>query len=497
MNCPSFLLIITFSFIILSLIFAENLLLNPEPSHFFIMKSQAKEFIYFICCVSAMGGLLFGYDWVVIGGAKPFYEVFFGITDNPSMQGLAMSIAIAGCLAGAMLAGTFADRYGRKPLLIAAAAIFLISAYMTGAVETFVPFLWARLIGGVAIGIASGVSPMYIAEVAPPDKRGKLVSINQLTIVLGILAAQITNLLIAQPMPEGISLPEFSSWNVQSGWRWMFWAECVPSLLFLLLVVFIPESPRWLATKGKDLKAKEIFARIGGETFALTELKAIRIADKDVSEKSDSSILFRRPFIGVLILGIVIAVFQQWCGTNVIFNYAQEIFADAGYDLGDMLFNIVLTGITNVIFTIVALYTVDRLGRKKLMLMGAGGLAMIYAVLGTCYFFHVTGVFMIFLVVAAIACYAMTLGPVTWVLLSEIFPNRVRGLAMAICTFALWTGCFTLTYSFPLLNASLGSFGTFWLYAAICGAGLVYFSFRLPETKGKTLEEIEKEFNPS
>lgn len=203
--------------------------------------------------------------------------------------------------------------------------------------------------------------------------------------------------------------------------------------------------------------------------------------------------LFSRRFRGVLILGVVTAVFQQWSGTNVIFNYAQEIFSDAGYDLGEMLFNIVLTGITNVIFTFVAIYTVDRLGRKKLMLGGAGGLAIIYAVLGTCYYMEVTGFFMVILVVLAIACYAMTLGPVAWVLIAEIFPNRIRAVGVAACTFALWTGSFTLTYSFPLLNSALGSYGTFWIYAAICAVGSLFFIVRLPETKGKSLEEIEKE----
>lgn len=203
--------------------------------------------------------------------------------------------------------------------------------------------------------------------------------------------------------------------------------------------------------------------------------------------------LFSKPFRLVLTIGIVIAVFQQWCGTNVIFNYAQEIFSNAGYDLGEMLFNIVLTGITNVIFTFVAIYTVDKLGRKKLMLIGAGSLAIIYAVLGACYWMHVTGLFMIILVVAAIACYAMTLGPVTWVLIAEIFPTRVRATAVATCTFALWTASFTLTYTFPLLNTSLGSYGTFWIYALICSLGFCFFAARLPETKGKSLEELEKE----
>ena len=452
-----------------------------------------KTFIYFICIVSAMGGLLFGYDWVVIGGAKPFYEVYFGIADSPSQQGLAMSIALAGCLVGAMVSGALADRLGRKPLLIISAFIFLVSAYGTGAFNAFEAFLVVRFIGGIAIGIASGLSPMYIAEVAPSHIRGKLVSLNQLTIVLGILGAQVVNFLIAEPMPEGTTVPAADSWNVLMGWRWMFWSAAFPAAVFLLFACFIPESPRWLAMKERTNRAIKVLSNIGGENYARAELAAVKEGHEKAEKQGGLQMLFSRPFRMVLLLGVVIAVFQQWCGTNVIFNYAQEIFSNAGYDLGDMLFNIVLTGITNVIFTFVAIYTVDRLGRKKLMLIGAGGLAIIYAILGTCYKMQVTGFFMIILVVAAIACYAMTLGPVTWVLIAEIFPNRVRAIAVATCTFALWVGSFTLTYFFPLLNTSLGSYGTFWIYAAICAMGFVFFACRLPETKGKSLEELEKE----
>ncbi len=459
------------------------------------MEKFNKSFIYFICIVSAMGGLLFGYDWVVIGGAKPFYEVFFGIENSPEQQGLAMSIALAGCLVGAMVSGTLADRIGRKPLLLTSAFIFLVSAYGTGAFDSFSVFLAVRFIGGIAIGIASGLSPMYIAEVAPSHIRGKLVSLNQLTIVLGILGAQIVNYLIAEPMPAGTTVPPSDSWNVLMGWRWMFWSAAFPAALFLVLAFFIPESPRWLAMKGREALAAKTLANVGGKTYAENELAAVKAGEaKSRNEKQGGlKMLFSRPFHMVLLLGVVIAVFQQWCGTNVIFNYAQEIFSDAGYDLGEMLFNIVLTGITNVIFTFVAIYTVDKLGRKKLMLIGAGGLAVIYAILGTCYWMQVTGFFMIILVVAAIACYAMTLGPVTWVLIAEIFPNRVRAIAVATCTFALWVGSFTLTYSFPLLNSSLGSYGTFWIYAVICLLGFIFFAAKLPETKGKSLEQLEKE----
>lgn len=458
------------------------------------MKSYNKKFVYFICLVSAMGGLLFGYDWVVIGGAKPFYELYFGIGDDPFMQGLAMSIALLGCLIGAMITGGMADRYGRKPLLAISAFIFLLSAYATGAFSSFSYFLVARFLGGIGIGIASGLSPMYIAEVAPTEVRGKLVSLNQLAIVIGILAAQIANLLIAEPIPAHFTPAEIcASWNGQMGWRWMFWGAAYPAAAFLLLVMFIPESPRWLLVKGKESKSFDILKKIGGEMFAQQELALVRETDQAKTSEGGLKLLFSRPYRKVLILGIVLAVFQQWCGTNVIFNYAQEIFQSAGYSVGDVLFNIVITGVANVIFTFVAIYTVDRLGRRALMKFGAGGLAGIYLILGICYFFHVSGFFMIVLVVLAIACYAMSLGPVTWVLLSEIFPNRVRGIAMATSTFALWIGSFTLTYTFPLLNKMLGSSGTFWIYSVICAVGYLFFVRALPETKGKSLESLEKE----
>ena len=428
---------------------------------------QSKGFIYFICIVSAMGGLLFGYDWVVIGGAKPFYELFFGIADQPMMQGLAMSIALVGCLIGAMVAGALADRYGRKPLLIVAAILFLTSALATGYFDDFTMFNCARLWGGIGIGVASALSPMYIAEVSPAEIRGKLVSVNQMTIVLGILGAQICNWLLAE---DATNLP-LDSWNVQMGWRWMFWAEAVPAGLFLILAFFIPESPVYL-----QLKAD----RESGST--------------QQSNAAGLSELFgNKRYHKVLLLGIIIAVFQQWCGTNVIFNYAQEIFQSAGYDVNGMFINIVVTGIANVIFTVVAMATVERLGRRTLMLIGSLGLGLIYLTLGTCYFLHVTGIGMICLVVAAISCYAMTLGPITWVLLAEIFPNRVRGIAMATCTFALWVGSCTLTFFFPPMNEALGTYGTFWIYSLICFVCFVFFLRRCPETKGKSLEELEKE----
>ena len=432
------------------------------------MQETNKGFIYFICLVSAMGGLLFGYDWVVIGGAKPFYELFFGISDSPVMQGVAMSTALVGCLIGAMVAGAAADRYGRKPLLTMAAILFTVSAIATGLFNDFTLFNIARLIGGMGIGVASALSPMYIAEVSPTAIRGRMVSLNQMTIVLGILAAQVVNMLLARET----SVPESQAWNIAWGWRWMFWAETLPAALFLVMSFFIPESPVYLSeVKGKRLSAKD------GQQPLVACL----------------SLLATPKFRHVLILGLVIAVFQQWCGTNVIFNYAQEIFAGAGFDVDGMFINIVITGIANVIFTIIALYTIEKWGRRTLILLGAGGLGLIYLTLGTCYFLEVKGVMMVVLVVSAISVYAMTLGPVTWTLLAEIFPNHIRGIAMATCTFALWVGCCTLTFSFPSMNAALGSSGTFWIYSAICACAFIFLFRNCPETKGKSLEQLEKE----
>ncbi|NWF91043.1 MAG: sugar porter family MFS transporter [Ignavibacteriaceae bacterium] len=461
------------------------------------MNSTKNNLLYltWIVIVSAMGGLLFGYDWVVIGGAKPFYEAYFGITELPVLQGWAMSAALIGCLAGAALSGVLSDKFGRKYLLIISAALFLFTSIATGFANTLFVFVIARIMGGMAIGLASNLSPMYIAEVSPAEVRGKFVSINQLTIVVGILAAQITNWIIAEPVELGISNYELlNSWNGQTGWRIMFWACSIPSALFFLFMWFVPESPRWLAKRrGSHSKAREVLMRLGGEEFADRELREIEKTLSDRSEKNNFSILFQPQLLGITVIGIVLAVFQQWCGINVIFNYAQEVFSAAGYSVSDMLFNIVITGSVNLIFTFVGMFTVDKYGRKALMLLGAGGLALIYAIMGILYYFHFQGFPLLILVICAIACYAMSLAPVTWVILSEIFPNRVRGAAMSIATFALWAACFILTYTFPLLNKLLNAHGTFLLYGTICVLGFLFVMKKLPETKGKSLEQIETE----
>jgi len=448
-------------------------------------------YLWTISLVAALGGLLFGYDWVVIGGAKPFYEKYFHLT-NASQQGWAVSCALIGCLFGAMMSGTLCDKYGRKLLLLLSALLFAVSSLAISMTDGFRTFVAWRIAGGIAIGLASNLSPMYIAEIAPAQVRGKLVSVNQLTIVIGILLAQFMNWIIAKPVPSGASALEIlNSWNGQTGWRWMFGATAVPSLLFFLGMLSVPESPRWLARNGRPEKAKSILQRLGGEAYAaqtLAEIEATVSEDTNVSWRQ----LLDPKLAGVLLLGITLAVFQQWCGINVIFNYAADVFAAAGYNVSDILLNIVITGAVNLIFTFVAIAMVDGAGRRKLMLFGSAALALIYTVLVIAFHMHGQGLYMLVLVVAAIACYAMSLAPVTWVVISEIFPNRIRGAAMSVAITSLWIASFVLTYTFPLLNQGLGPARTFWIYAAICFAGFFYIFWRLPETKGKTLEEIER-----
>lgn len=452
------------------------------------------SYVLLISSVSALGGFLFGFDWVVIGGAKIFYEPFFGIGSMASLRGWVMSCALVGCLAGALLAGAMSDRFGRKRMLVLASVLFLVSAVGVGASDGIVPFIVFRIVGGLGIGIASNVSPVYIAEVSPSWIRGRLVSLNQLATVLGILAAQISNWLIAgNYVIDGESLnPQSIEW----AWRWMFWVGAVPAGIFLVCSVIIPESPRWLALNGGMEKARSVFTRIGGSGYAEKAIAGIG----NIGESGEGFSLkgiFRPSMRRVLVIGIVLAVFQQWCGINVIFNYAHEIFSSAGYGVSDVFMNIVITGVTNVAFTVAALSTVDRWGRKALMVIGSASLAVIYLVLGAAYYYDVSGMPMLILVVAAIAAYAMSLAPVVWVVLSEIFPAKTRGAMMAVSTFCLWAASFLLTYTFPMLNGWFGPAGTFWIYGGICLAGFLFVRTCLPETKGKSLEQIEKEIADS
>ena len=488
---------------------------TPAPSAA-LQTRHNTGYLWTISLVAALGGLLFGYDWVVIGGAAKFYEAFFQLKDTAldvaknadffeqvranaiSPTGWAQSCALLGCLAGALVSGAVSDRFGRKPVLIVAAFNFILSSLGIAFAQTFPAFVTWRILGGVSIGLASNISPLYISEIAPAANRGLLVAINQLTIVIGVLAAQFVNWCIARPVPDGLSATDFAaSWNALSGWRWMFAACAVPSSLFFLCSLFIPESPRWLTKAGRSDRAALTLKRIGGEHYAAEALAEIKASLVNEDKRVRFSELLDRRVLVVLGLGIFLAVFQQWCGINVIFNYAGEIFKQAGYNINDTLTNIVMTGAVNLVFTFVALFTVDRLGRKPLMLFGAAGLSLIYLAIGYCYRAKTGGaaipnaVFLA-LVLAAIGTYAMSLAPVTWVIISEIFPNRIRGTAMSIAVGFLWIGCFLLTYTFPIFNTLLGAAVTFWIYATICVIGFCFILFRLPETKGLTLEQIEQ-----
>jgi sugar porter (SP) family MFS transporter len=463
-----------------------------------MIKSGGLNFKYIltISMISALGGLLFGYDWVVIGGAKPFYERYFDIVDVPVLQGWAMGSALIGCIFGAMVAGKITERFGRKKPLGLAALLFILSAGGTGLFNDFNLFIVFRIIGGIGIGLASTISPLYIAEVSPSNYRGRLVSLNQLAIVIGILAAQIINFLIADPVAEQMSnLDIVNSWNGQIGWRWMFWAELVPAALFFGLIFIIPESPRWLSSNNQVAASKRVLNSIGGQDYAQKVQQQIEDALKATTEKVSLKILFSGKNRKLVFIGITLAFLQQWCGINVVFNYAEEIFANAGYGVSDALFYIILTGVVNLVFTLLAMQIIDKWGRKNLWLLGASGLTLLYILIGLFYFFELKGFVLVVLVVTAIAVYALTLAPVFWVLVSEIFPNRIRGAALSITTTALWTACFMLTYSFPMLNTFLGAYGTFWVYSGICFISFLYVKFKIPETKNKTLEELETIFD--
>ncbi len=351
------------------------------------------------------------------------------------------------------------------------------------------------MMGGVAIGLASNVSPTYIAEISPAPWRGRLVSLNQLTIVVGILAAQVVNWLIARKVPEGATDEMIRlSWNGQYGWRWMFTAVAVPSLVFFVSAWLVPESPRWLVKNGKHDLARRVLARIGGESYGSQALAEIQTTiGAETHARVRWAELLAPGVKRALAMGVVLAVLQQWSGINVILNYAEEIYRGAGYGVSDILFNIVLTGAINLAFTFVALGLVDRFGRRVLMLIGCAGVGVSHGLLGLAYHYSLKGLPVLILTLCTLGCFAMSLGPVTWVLISEIFPNRVRGLAVSVSVSALWIACFVLTFTFPVLNSALGSAGTFWVYAGICFGGFLFVLLRVPETKGKTLEQIERD----
>lgn len=456
-----------------------------------------QKILWLICLVAAMGGFLFGYDWVVVGGAKPFYEPYFNLT-TANQKGWGTSSALIGCIVGALLCYAYSDKYGRKRLLILAGFLFTLSALGTALANDFAWYNVYRIIGGFGIGIALNLSPMYIAEMSPPEMRGKFVSVNQLMIMIGILAAQVANWqisLVDTAMPANATEEIIrQSWNGQTGWRWMFGLEAIPAFAFFILMLLMPESVRWLVKNGEEAKAEKTLRRIGGQEYAQAEIASIKstLTTEDVAHVHFRALLEPRLF-RILMLGFFLAILQQWCGMNVVFYYAADIFLAAGYDMKQMMLQIVVIGSVMVVSVIFTIFFVDRSGRKTLMLLGTGVLALIYMIEG--YFFKtgVQGMPIVALTLGSVAIYSFTLAPVVWVILSEIFPNRIRGAAMSLSAAALWVGNFSLTFTFPSIKESLGWALNFWLYAAICVMGFIIIYFKLPETKGKSLEQIEKE----
>lgn len=456
-----------------------------------------QKILWLICLVAAMGGFLFGYDWVVVGGAKPFYEPYFHL-DTPNEKGWGTSSALIGCIVGALLCYAYTDRYGRKRLLIFAGFLFTVSAVGTALADDFLWYNIYRIIGGFGIGIALNLSPMYIAEMSPPEMRGKFVSVNQLMIMIGILAAQVANWqisLLDTAMPANATEEVIrQSWNGQMGWRWMFGLEAFPAFIFFVLMLLMPESVRWLVKNGQYGEAEKILKKIGGPHYAAAEIASIK---STLTHDEVSSVNFRAllepGLFRILMLGIFLAILQQWCGMNVVFYYAADIFLAAGYDMKQMMLQIVVIGSVMVVSVIFTIFLVDRSGRKTLMLLGTGALAIIYLIEGYFFYTGVQGIPIVILTLMSVAIYSFTLAPVVWVILSEIFPNRIRGAAMSLSAVALWSGNFSLTFTFPSIKENLGWPLNFWLYAAICLAGFTVLYYKLPETKGKSLEQIEKE----
>jgi MFS transporter, SP family, xylose:H+ symportor len=453
-------------------------------------------YIWAIASIAALGGLLFGYDWVVIGGAKPFYEAHFHL-ESDRLIGWANSCALLGCLAGSFLAGAVNRKYGRKQILLASGMLFAISSICTGWASGFDAFITWRIVGGVAIGLASNISPTYIAEIAPANWRGRLVSLNQLAIVCGIMAAQIVNWAIAEQVPEHATMAFVAaSWNGHYGWRWMFTVVSLPAIIFVVCLILIPESPRWLASKGRAEKAFQVLASIGGENYARRALREINESLVSESERFASWRGLLAPHIRyVLLIGIGLAVLQQWSGINILFNYAEEVYKSAGYGVSAVLVNIIVTGVVNLVFTLLSMMLVDRFGRRVLLLVGCGGIGIADLLAAYTYHAHLPGGFVLALTLCAIAFYAVSLAPVTWVVISEIFPNRLRSAGVSTAVASLWASSFLLTYSFPLLMNLMSMSGTFLLYGVICLlGGLLVYRF-VPETRGKSLEELEISLN--
>ena len=450
------------------------------------LQTGSITYVFLITIVAALGGLLFGYDTGVINGAIGPLKAYFNLDEV--REGWAMGCALLGCALGAAGAGAISDRFGRKKVLILSAVLFFVSAIGTAVPTTLTMFILFRIFAGLGIGAASISSPLYIAEITPARIRGRMVSINQFAIVSGISIVFFVNYFIAL---QGDEL-----WNQNHGWRWMFASGALPALVLLVLLFLVPESPRWLTKQGREDEALGILTRVNGSDRARTELAEI----KDTLRHETGSLgqLFQPGMKMVLVIGIVLAILQQVTGINVFLYFGTEIFKKMGSGTNAALLQTVVVGAVNLSFTVIAIWTVDRLGRKPLMMIGSTGMGICLLAMGLGAYVQTTGLWMLLFILGYIACFALSVGPVTWVILSEIFPTRIRGRAMAVATVCLWIANYIVSQTFPMMDANPWLLQTFhrgfpfWLYGAFCIVLLVCVRALVPETKGKTLEEIER-----
>ena len=450
------------------------------------LQTGSMTYVFLITIVAALGGLLFGYDTGVINGAIGPLKAYFNLDEV--REGWAMGCALLGCALGAAGAGAISDRFGRKKVLILSAVLFFVSAIGTAVPTTLTMFILFRIFAGLGIGAASISSPLYIAEITPARIRGRMVSINQFAIVSGISIVFFVNYFIAL---QGDEL-----WNQNHGWRWMFASGALPALVLLVLLFLVPESPRWLTKQGREDEALGILTRVNGSDQARTELAEIK--DTFRHETGSLGQLFQPGMKMVLVIGIVLAILQQVTGINVFLYFGTEIFKKMGSGTNAALLQTVVVGAVNLSFTVIAIWTVDRLGRKPLMMIGSTGMGICLLAMGLGAYVQTTGLWMLLFILGYIACFALSVGPVTWVILSEIFPTRIRGRAMAVATVCLWIANYIVSQTFPMMDANPWLLQTFhrgfpfWLYGAFCIVLLVCVRALVPETKGKTLEEIER-----
>ncbi|MFH5181296.1 sugar porter family MFS transporter [Paenibacillus sp. TAB 01] len=438
------------------------------------------KFVTLVSIVAALGGLLFGFDTAVVSGAIGFMQSRFDL--NEVEVGWAVSSLIIGCIVGAAGSGVMSDRFGRKKVLIFAAILFIIGSLGSALPDTFTGYIIARMIGGLGIGITSTLCPLYNAEIAPAAYRGRLVALNQFATVTGIFLVYFVN--------SGIAGYGDDAWDIAMGWRWMFGIGVLPGLLFLILLFFVPESPRWLIKQDRPLEALPILLKIHGDDLARQEVLDIKASFKE--ESGSLRQLFQPGLRVALIVGVVLAALQQVTGINAVMYYAPEIFKATGAGTNASLVQTILVGLINFLFTILALWLIDKVGRKALLLVGSGLMTLSLAVIGAAFHTgHTSGPLVLIFILLYVASFAVSLGPVVWVILSEIFPNRIRGKATAIASMALWMADYIVSQSFPPMLNTAGPAMTFWIFG-LMSLFTCFFTWRVvPETKGRSLEEIE------